>query len=118
MCFVPLIEDGIAANRLTPAIRRNVLCIASMNKLTLSWFAATGRPAKMAWSVLSGMLVAIITNAMPMLRRKPVVIIVAEIPAAIPRRATGEAFMIELMFGATNIPPPMPARIMGSTRIV
>ena len=72
----------------------------------------------MAWSVLRGMLVVIITNVAPMLRRKPVVIIVAEIPAAMPRRATGEAFIIELMFGATNMPPPMPARIIGSTRMV
>ena len=118
MRLLPLIEDGMAANRLIPAIRRNVLCIASMNKLTLSWFAPTGRPAKMAWSVLRGMLVAMITNAMPMLRRKPVVIIVAEIPAAMPRLAAGEAFMIELMLGATNIPPPMPASIIGSTRMV
>ena len=113
----PLIEDGIAAAKLIPAMRRNILCIESMNKLTLSALAATGRPAKTAWSVLRGILVAIITKATPRLRRKPVVTIVDAIPAAIPRRAAGVAFITELMLGATNIPPPIPARIIGRTSI-
>ena len=64
------------------------------------------------------MLVASIANATPKLSREPVVTIVDDIPEAIPLLATGEALMIELMFGATNIPPPIPAKIIGSTRIV
>jgi hypothetical protein len=68
--------------------------------------------------MLGGMLVAIIANAIPKLSRKPEVTIVDDIPEAIPLLATGEALMIELIFGATNIPPPIPDKIIGSMRMV
>ena len=108
--------DGTAAIRLITAMSRNILCIASMNKSTFSAFAATGKPAKIAWSVVRGMVVAMITNAIPRLNRKPEVTMVEDIPAAIPLRSTGDAFIIEPMLGATNMPPPTPTKIIGKTR--
>ena len=63
------------------------------------------------------MLVANTTNAIERLRRAPVVTSVADIPEATPLLVTGVAFMIELMFGATNIPPPIPLTTMSDARV-
>ena len=79
--------------------------------------AAIGSPAKMACKVDVGIEVANITKAIPMLNRKPVVIIVDDMPAPIPRLLTGDAFIIEATFGATNIPDPIPIRIIGNTKM-
>jgi hypothetical protein len=84
-----------------------------MNKPMFSSFAATGSPAKIACNALRGILVAITTKTTPRLKRKPVVIIVEEIPAAMPLRAAGEAFITEATLGATNIPEPTPTKIIG-----
>ena len=63
------------------------------------------------------MLVAKTTKDIERLRRAPVVTRVADIPDATPLLVTGVAFMIELMFGATNIPPPAPLTTMSVARI-
>ncbi len=50
------------------------------------------------------------------LRSAPVVRSVADIPEATPLLVTGVAFMMELMFGAKNIPPPTPLMTMSRAR--
>src|SRR5438445_12106609 len=60
---------------------------------------------------------AMIANASPRLTRNPTLKSVADMPAATPRRTTGTEFMIDGTLGAMNRPPPMPARIIGKTRI-
>src|SRR5438445_6714487 len=60
---------------------------------------------------------AMIANASPRLTRNPTLKSVDDMPAATPRRTTGTEFMIDATFGAMNKPPPMPARIIGRTRI-
>jgi hypothetical protein len=86
-----------------------------MKRFKFSSFAPIWIPAKIACKVDAGIDVAKTANATPILNRKPVLIIVADMPAAIPRLLTGHAFIIEAMFGATNNPAPMPTSIMGST---
>ena len=75
-------------------------------------------PAKTAWRTFKGMFVANTTNTIARLRRAPVVTSVADIPEATPLLVTGVAFMIELMFGATNIPPPAPLTTMSNARML
>src|SRR6185437_14114566 len=54
----------------------------------------------------------------PRLRREPTLKRVEEIAEATPLREVGTEFIIAATFGATNMPPPAPARTMGSTREV
>src|SRR6266478_192230 len=97
---------------------RNIVCIGPMKRgMLLDAFEPVGvSPAKTACRRLYGMLVANTTNAIERLRRAPVVTRVADIPEATPLLVTGVAFMIELMFGATNIPPPTPLTTMSNAR--
>src|SRR3989442_9050093 len=60
---------------------------------------------------------AMIANASPRLTRNPTLTSVDDMPPATPRRTTGTEFMIDATFDALNRPPPMPARIIGKTRI-
>src|SRR5712692_4494862 len=62
-----------------------------------------------------GTFAAIIAKAIPRLSKNPVFTRVEDIPDAIPLRVTGAAFMIDAAFGATKIPAPAPARIIGRT---
>ena len=64
------------------------------------------------------MLVARTAKETDRLRRAPVVTRVADIPEATPLLVTGAEVMIELMLGATNIPPPAPTRTMKIARTV
>ena len=95
---------------------RNIACIGPMKRgMLFDAFEPVGvSPAKTVCRRLYGMLVANTTNAIERLRRAPVVTSVAEIPEATPLLVTGVAFMIELMLGATNIPPPIPLTTMRS----
>ena len=97
---------------------RNVVCIGFTKRAMLDAFEPPGvTPEKTAWRTSNGMLVASTTNTIARLRRAPVVTRVADIPEATPLLVTGVAFMIELMFGATNIPPPAPLTTMSDARI-
>src|SRR6267143_2551886 len=103
---------------MTPMIR-NVVCMGPTNKAMLDAFEPPGvSPAKTAWRTFNGMLVASTTNTIARLRSAPVVTRVADIPDATPLLVTGVAFMMELMFGATNMPPPAPLTTMSDARIV
>src|SRR2546426_9105476 len=88
-----------------------------MNAPISSCPCGTGRPAKIACITASGMRDAMIANESPRLVRNPTLKRVDDMPAAPPRRTTGTEFMIDATFGAMNRPPPMPARIIGRTRI-
>src|SRR5208282_1163584 len=88
-----------------------------MKRFRFNSLVAIGSPAKIASKVDVGIEVANITKAIPMLNRNPVFIIVDDMPAAIPRLLTGDAVIIEAIFGATNIPAPIPIRIIGSTKM-
>src|SRR5881396_1660376 len=102
--------------RLTAAITSQMMRMGPTNRSTFE-VEPTFSPAKIAWRVLSGMLVAIIAKVMERLSRTPVVTSVADIPDATPLLVTGVAFMIELILGATNMPPPAPASIIGMTSV-
>src|SRR2546427_1890459 len=115
--FWPLRAEGITATRLTIPMIRNVVCMGPTNRAMLETFEPVGvTPAKTSWRTFKGMLVAKTTNTMERLRSAPVVTSAADIPEATPLLATGVAFMIELMFGATNIPPPTPLTTMSNAR--
>ena len=96
---------------------QKIVCIGPMNRST---GGPEGResPAKTACKTGMGIPVAKTANDIDKLRRAPVVTRVADIPEAIPRSVTGAELMIELMFGATNIPPPIPTRTIRKARIV
>src|SRR5207247_8555063 len=112
----PLSAEGMTEARLTAAITSQIIRMGPTNRSTFD-VEPTCSPAKIAWRVLSGMLVAIIAKVMERLSRTPVVTSVADIPDATPLLVTGVAFMIELILGATNIPPPAPASIIGMTSV-
>src|SRR2546425_11058074 len=57
-------------------------------------------------------------SASPRPTKTPTVNRDADMPAATPRRTTGTEFITEAKLGAMNKPPPIPARIIGKTRIV
>jgi hypothetical protein len=116
--FWPLNAEGITATRLMMPIIRNVVCIGPTNRAMLEAFEPPGvSPAKTAWRTFNGMLVASTTNTIARLRRAPVVTRVADIPEATPLLVTGVAFMMELMFGATNMPPPAPLTTMSDASV-
>ena len=101
-----------------PMIRK-VVCMGLTNRAMLDALEPEGvSPAKTAWRTFKGMFVANTTNTIARLRRAPVVTSVADIPEATPLLVTGVAFMIELMFGATNIPPPAPLTTMSNARML
>jgi len=100
------------------AIIRKIVCIGPMKRSTLGGPDGRGRPAKIACKTSIRILVAKTANEIERLRRAPVVTRVADIPEATPLLVTGAELMIELMFGATNIPPPAPTRIMRIARTV
>src|SRR5438552_1161127 len=89
-----------------------------MNEPISSWPWGTGSPAKIACITGNGNREAMIANASPKLTKNPTLNRVADMPAATPRRTTGTEFMIEATLGAMNKPPPIPARIIGKTRMV
>src|SRR5437870_11934305 len=95
-----------------------MVCIGPMNRSLLGAPDGSDKPAKMACKTLIGMLVARTAKEIERLRRAPVVTRVADIPAATPRLVTGAELMIELMLGATNIPPPAPTTTMSNARTV
>jgi hypothetical protein len=98
-------------------IIRKIVCMGPTNTPMFEALGPDGTsPAKTACRTLYGMLVAKITKEIERLRRAPVVTRVADIPEATPLRVTGVAFMIELMLGATNIPPPAPLTTMSDAR--
>ena len=101
------------------AIIQKMVCIGAMKRSTLG-VAPDGscNPVNIACKTLIGMLVARTANEIERLRRAPVVTRVADIPEATPLLVTGAELMIELMLGATNIPPPAPTRTMRSARTV
>ena len=108
----------MTATRLMIPMIRNVVCIGLTNRAILDAFEpARVSPAKTDWRTFNGMLVAKTTNTIARLRRAPVVTSVADIPEATPLLVTGVAFMMELMFGATNMPPPAPLTTMSDARI-
>src|SRR6266581_5801276 len=115
----PLRAEGTIATRLMIAIIQKMVCIGAMKRSTLG-VAPDGscNPANIACKTLIGMLVARTANEIERLRRAPVVTRVADIPEATPRLVTGAELMIELMLGATNIPPPAPTRTMRNARTV
>src|SRR5712664_3611488 len=98
------------------AIIQKIVCIGPMKRSTLGAPDGRGSPAKTARKTSMRMLVARTANEIERLRRAPVVTRVADIPDATPLRVTGAELMIELMLGATNIPPPAPTRIMSAAR--
>jgi hypothetical protein len=104
------------ATRLIKAMIQKIVCIGGMKRRTLGAPDGRGSPAKTACKTLMGILVAKTANEIERLRRAPVVTRVADIPEATPLLVTGAELMIELMFGATNIPPPAPTRIIRSAR--
>src|SRR2546428_8103672 len=108
-------EEGAAAMRLKIPIRRKIWRMELMKRSSFAGSSWTCTPAKIAYGVLIGTLAAIIAKAIPRLSRNPVLTKVEDIPDAIPLRFTGAAFMIEAAFGATKIPAPAPARIIGRT---
>ena len=95
-----------------------MVCIGPMNRSLLGAPDGSDKPAKMACKTLIGMLVARTAKEIERLRRAPVVTRVADIPEATPLLVTGAELMIELMLGATNIPPPAPTSTMRSARTV
>src|SRR6267143_6118493 len=114
----PLRAEGITATRLMIPIIMNVVCMGPTNRAMLDAFEPPGvSPAKTAWRMFNGMLVANTTNTIARLRSAPVVIRVSDIPEATPLLVTGVAFMMELMFGATNMPPPAPLTTISDARI-
>src|SRR5437773_4141498 len=102
----PLRAEGTIAIRLMIAIIQKMVCIGAMKRSTLG-VAPEGscNPANIACRTLFDILVAKTANEVERLRRAPVVTRVADIPEATPRLVTGAELMIELMLGATNIPP-------------
>src|SRR5438552_2262907 len=100
------------------AIIQKMVCIGAMKRSTLG-VAPDGscNPANIACRTLFDILSAKTANEIERLRRAPVVTRVADIPEATPLLVTGAELMIELMFGATNIPPPAPTIIMRSARV-
>src|SRR5713101_5109152 len=112
----PLSAEGTIATRLIAAIIQKIVCIGPMKRPTLGGPDGTGKPAKTACKTLMGILVASTANEIERLRRAPVVTRLAPIRSTPPLLATGADLMIELMLGATNIPPPAPTRIMRVAR--
>src|SRR5436309_13749051 len=110
-------DVGMAPTRLIAAMMAKIWWNASMKAPTSSCPWGTGSPAKIACMTGNGIRDAMIANARPRLTRNPTLKSVDDMPAATPRRTTGTEFMIEATFGAMNRPPPMPARIIGKTRI-
>src|SRR5439155_25301005 len=105
----PLRAEGTIAIRLMIAIIQKMVCIGPMKRSTLGVAPdGSGKPANIACKTLMRMLVAKTANEIERLRRAPVVTRVADIPEATPLLVTGAELMIELMLGATNIPPPAP----------
>src|SRR5919197_1809957 len=88
-----------------------------MNPSSWIWLRVAVRPAKIAWSTDRGIRDAMIAKASPRLTRNPTLNMVDDMPAATPRRRTGTEFMIDATFGAMNNPLPIPAKIIGRTRI-
>src|SRR2546425_8659128 len=116
--FWPLNAEGITATRLMMPMTRKVVCMGPTKRAMLDAFEPPGvTPANTSWRTFNGMLVARTTNTIARLRRAPVVTRVADIPDATPLLVTGVAFMMELMFGATNMPPPAPLTTMSVARI-
>lgn len=107
----------MAANRLITPKMRNALCIASMKSCMLRLPEGGATPANIAWSALSGTEALKITKTSPRLTRDPTLKRVDETAEATPRLTGGTEFMIAATFGAKNIPPPAPARIMGRARV-
>src|SRR3989442_6725591 len=107
------------ATRLMAAMLQKIVCMGPMKKPPMLGAPdGSDRPAKTACKTLMGMLVAKTANEIERLSRAPVVTRVADIPEATPLLVTGAELIIELMLGATNIPPPSPTRIMRSERTV
>src|SRR5947209_5727845 len=100
----------MTAIRLITAMIRKIVCIGTMKRSTLGAPDGRGMPAKTACKTFTGILVARTANEIERLRRAPVVTRVADIPEATPLLVTGAELMMELMLGATNIPPPAPTR--------
>ncbi len=109
----------MTATRLMIPMIRNIVCMGPMKRAMLEVaFEPEGTsPAKTVWRTVGETLVAKTTKDNERLRSAPVVTRVADIPEATPLRITGVAFMIELMFGATNIPPPAPLTTMSDARM-
>ncbi len=98
---------------------QKMMCIGAMKRSTLGVVpGGSGRPANITCKTLMRMLVAKTANEIERLRRAPVVTRVADIPEATPLLVTGAELMMELMLGATNIPPPAPTRIIRIARTV
>src|SRR5438876_11555074 len=115
----PLRAEGTIAIRLMIAITQKMMCIGPMKRSTLGVaLGGSCNPANIACKTLSGMLVARTADEIERLRRAPVVTRVADIPEATHLLVTGAELMIELMLGATNIPPPAPTRTVRSARAV
>ena len=113
---LPRSAEGIVATRLTPAMIQKMVCIGAMNR-PAGGPEDSEVPAKTACKTFGGILVASTAKEIERLRSAPVVTSVADIPEAIPRSLTGAELMMELMFGATNIPPPIPTRIISRAKI-
>src|SRR6266700_2987466 len=115
----PLRAEGTTETRLIAAITSQIMRIGpTKSAILFEELEPTDCPAKIACRVLRGILTANIANAMERLSSAPVVTSVADIPDATPLLMIGVAFMIELMFGATNIPPPAPASTIGTINVV
>src|SRR2546421_9669043 len=111
-------EAVIPPTNQTREMTRNFGGTPSRTEPISSWPWGTGSPAKIACITDNGIREAMIANASPRLTKNPTLNRVADMPAATPRRTTGTEFMIEATLGAMNKPPPIPARIIGKTRMV
>ena len=106
---------GTAAKRLMNPISKNRPWSELVNRSRTAEGMGTVLPEKISCNTAVGTLAAITAKAIPRLSRNPALIRVDDIPDATPRLSAGVAFIIDATFGATNIPPPMPATTIGNT---